>query len=34
MSKQFLHDRTVEIIGRKFKVLYPKMEYNTGRNVK
>ena len=34
MSKQFLHDRAVEIIGRKYKLLYPKMEYNTGRNVK
>ncbi|XP_065914697.1 pyruvate dehydrogenase phosphatase regulatory subunit, mitochondrial-like [Dysidea avara] len=34
MSKRFLHDRAVEIIGRKYAVAYPKMEYNFGRNIK
>ena len=34
VSKQFLYDRTVEIVGRKYAIAWPKMEYNNARNVK
>ena len=34
MSKQFLYDRTLEIVGKKYAIAYPKMEFNYARYVK
>ena len=34
LNKDFLYQRSVEIVGRRYQLAYPKMEYNRARNVK
>ena len=34
LNKNFLYQRAIEIVGRRYQLAYPKMEYNKARNVK
>ena len=34
MSKRFLYDRTLEMVGKKYAIVWPKMEFSNARNVR
>ena len=34
LNKNFLYQRAIEIVGRRYQLAYPKMEYNRARNIK
>ena len=34
LNKNFLYQRSLEIVGKRYQVAYPKMEYKKARNIK
>ena len=34
VNKNFLYQRAIEIVGRRYQLAYPKMEYSKARNIK